>query len=147
MPRASKPFRTPRIASNASASSAAAGRGADTVIEAVGVAATFELCQLLVAAGGTIANVGVHGAKADLHLERLWSHNITITTRLVDTVSTPQLLRMVEAKQLDPEQLVTHHFAMTDMMDAYDVFSRAAETQALKVIIEAADPAAARSAA
>lgn len=83
------------------------GRGADTVIEAVGVAATFELCQLLVAAGGTIANVGVHGAKADLHLERLWSHNITITTRLVDTVSTPQLLRMVEAKQLDPEQLVT----------------------------------------
>lgn len=123
------------------------GRGADTVIEAVGVAATFELCQLLVAAGGTIANVGVHGAKADLHLERLWSHNITITTRLVDTVSTPQLLRMVEEKQLDPEQLVTHHFAMADMMDAYDVFSRAAETQALKVIIEAADPAAARSAA
>ena len=122
------------------------GRGADTVIEAVGVAATFELCQMLVAAGGTIANVGVHGAKADLHLERLWSHNITITTRLVDTVSTPQLLRMVEAKQLDPEQLVTHHFAMADMMDAYDVFSRAAETQALKVIIEAADPAAARSA-
>jgi alcohol dehydrogenase len=66
---------------------------------------------------------------------------------LVDTVSTPQLLRMVEAKQLDPEQLVTHHFAMADMMDAYDVFSRAAETKALKVIIEAADPAAARSAA
>ena len=123
------------------------GRGADTVIEAVGVAATFELCQLLVAVGGTIANVGVHGAKADLHLERLWSHNITITTRLVDTVSTPQLLRMVEAKQLGPEQLVTHHFAMADMMDAYDVFSRAAETKALKVIIEGVDPAAARSAA
>lgn len=121
------------------------GRGADTVIEAVGVAATFELCQLLVAVGGTIANVGVHGAKADLHLERLWAHNITITTRLVDTVSTPKLLRMVEAKQLNAEQLVTHHFAMADMMDAYDVFSRAAETKALKVIIEAADPAMAGS--
>lgn len=107
----------------------------------------FELCQLLVAAGGTIANVGVHGAKADLHLEHLWSRNITITTRLVDTVSTPQLLRMVEAKQLDPGELVTHHFAMTDMMDAYEVFSRAAETKALKVIIEADDPRTTRPAA
>ena len=75
--------------------------GVDTVVEAVGVPATFELCQSLVAPGGTIANVGVHGQKADLHLERLWSHNITITTRLVDTVSTPILLKAVTSKKVD----------------------------------------------
>ncbi|WP_332816665.1 zinc-dependent alcohol dehydrogenase family protein [Sphingopyxis sp.] len=111
------------------------GRGADTVIEAVGIAATFELCEELVAAGGTIANIGVHGTKADLHLERLWDHNIAITTGLVDTVSTPQLLKMVEAKQIDPTPLITHHFAMADILAAYDVFGRAADTKALKVII------------
>ncbi len=111
------------------------GRGADTVIEAVGIAATFELCEELVAAGGTIANVGVHGTKVDLHLERLWSRNIAITTRLVDTVSTPQLLEMVGAKQIEPAGLITHRFAMADILEAYDVFTRAADTRALKVII------------
>jgi len=111
------------------------GRGADTVIEAVGIAATFELCEDLVAVGGTIANVGVHGTKADLHLEHLWDHNVAITTRLVDTVSTDRLLKMVEAKQIDPKPLVTHHFAMADILEAYDVFARAADTKALKVII------------
>jgi len=80
-----------------------AGRGADTVIEAVGIPATFELCQELLAPGGIIANIGVHGIKADLHLERLWSQNISITTRLVDTVSTPTLLRTVMAKKVDPK--------------------------------------------
>lgn len=111
------------------------GRGADTVIEAVGISATFELCQDLVAAGGTIANIGVHGAKADLHLDRLWSHNIAITTRLVDTAATPMLLRMVEAKQVDPRKLITHRFPMADILKAYDVFEHAADTGALKVII------------
>ena len=111
------------------------GRGADTVIEAVGIPATFELCQDLVAAGGTIANIGVHGAKADLHLDRLWSHNIAITTRLVDTAATPMLLRMVEAEQIDPRKLITHRFPMTDILKAYDVFEHAADTGALKVII------------
>ncbi|AJA08047.1 alcohol dehydrogenase, zinc-binding [Sphingopyxis fribergensis] len=111
------------------------GRGVDTVIEAVGVPATFELCQELVAVGGIIANIGVHGAKADLHLERLWSRNIAITTRLVDTVSTPMLLKTVAAKKLDPAQLITHRFALAEAMAAYDVFARASETGALKVII------------
>jgi len=111
------------------------GRGVDTAIEAVGVPATFELCQDLVAPGGIIANIGVHGHKADLHLERLWSHNIAITTRLVDTVTTPMLLRTVMAGKLEPARLITHHFALDDILDAYDVFGRAAETEALKVII------------
>ncbi|MEQ1634860.1 MAG: zinc-dependent alcohol dehydrogenase family protein, partial [Planctomycetota bacterium] len=97
-------------------------RGVDVAIEAVGIPATFNLCEDLVAAGGTIANVGVHGSKVDLHLERLWSHNVTITTRLVDTVSTPMLLRMLTAKQLQPSQLVTHRFALGEMLEAYDVF-------------------------
>lgn len=113
------------------------GRGADVVIEAVGIPATFELCQDIVAPGGTIANVGVHGAKADLHLEKLWAHNITITTRLVDTVTTPMLLKTIRARKIDPAQLITHRFKLTDIMEAYDVFSRAAETKALKVILEA----------
>ncbi|MBA3941178.1 MAG: alcohol dehydrogenase [Sphingopyxis sp.] len=111
------------------------GRGVDTAVEAVGIPATFELCQNLVAAGGVIANIGVHGVKADLHLERLWSHNVTITTRLVDTASTSMLLKTVAAKTLDPAPLITHRFALCDAMDAYDVFARAADTGALKVII------------
>ena len=113
-----------------------AGRGVDTVIEAVGIPATFELCQDLVAPGGTIANVGVHGVKADLHLERLWSHNMTITTRLVDTVSTPMLLKSVQSKRIDAKQLITHHFKLGDILQAYDTFANAADTKALKVIIE-----------
>lgn len=111
------------------------GRGVDTAVEAVGIPATFELCQDLVAAGGVIANIGVHGVKADLHLERLWSRNVTITTRLVDTASTSMLLKTVTARTLDPAPLITHRFALGDVMDAYDVFTCAAETGALKVII------------
>jgi alcohol dehydrogenase len=111
------------------------GRGVDTAIEAVGVPATFVLCEDLVAPGGVIANVGVHGEKVDLHLERLWSHNITITTRLVDTVTTPMLLKSVGANKVDPKQLITHRFAFADMMAAYDTFGRAGEAHALKVLV------------
>ena len=113
------------------------GRGVDTAIEAVGIPATFQLCQDIVAPGGTIANVGVHGCKVDLHLEKLWSHNVTITTRLVDTVSIPMLLKTVQSKRIDAKQLITHHFKLDRILDAYDTFSRAADTKALKVIIEA----------
>ncbi|MBI2770392.1 MAG: zinc-dependent alcohol dehydrogenase family protein [Burkholderiales bacterium] len=113
------------------------GRGVDTAIEAVGIPATFTLCEDIVTAGGTIANVGVHGVKADLHLERLWSHNITITTRLVDTVSMPMLLKTVQSKRIDAKQLITHRFKLSEILQAYDTFGRAADTKALKVIIEA----------
>lgn len=113
------------------------GRGVDTAIEAVGIPATFELCQELVAAGGTIANIGVHGTKADLHLERLWDRNITITTRLVDTVSTSMLLNVLTAKKLQPALLVTHRFKLDRILDAYEAFRNASSTGALKVIIEA----------
>ena len=113
------------------------GRGVDTAIEAVGIPATFELCQEIVAAGGTIANVGVHGVKVDLHLEKLWSHNITITTGLVDTVSTPMLLKTLLAKRIDAKQLITHRFRLADILKAYDTFGKAADTKALKVIVEA----------
>src|SRR6187455_2467727 len=94
------------------------GRGVDTAIEAVGVPATFLLCQDLVAPGGIIANIGVHGHKVDLHLERLWSQNIAITTRLVDTVTTPMLLKTVQAKKLDPSRLITHRFKLNQIIDA-----------------------------
>ncbi|WP_354361940.1 zinc-dependent alcohol dehydrogenase family protein [Undibacterium sp. GrIS 1.8] len=110
-------------------------RGADTAIEAVGIPATFELCEKIIAAGGTIANVGVHGTKVDLFLENLWDRNITITTRLVDTVSTPMLMNVVQSKKIDPKLLITHRFKLNDIMKAYDTFQHAAETQALKVII------------
>ncbi len=110
--------------------------GVDTAIEAVGVPATFELCQGIVAAGGTIANIGVHGRKVDLHLETLWDRNITITTRLVDTVSTPMLLKTLCSHQIDPKALITHRFAFTSVLEAYETFSHAAEHHALKVIIE-----------
>ena len=113
------------------------GRGVDAAIEAVGVPATFVLCEDLVAPGGVIANIGVHGAKVDLHLERLWSQNISITTRLVDTVTTPMLLKTVQSRKIDPTRLITHHFKLDQILDAYDTFGRAADTHALKVIIAA----------
>jgi alcohol dehydrogenase len=113
------------------------GRGVDAAIEAVGVPATFVLCEDIVAPGGTIANIGVHGVKADLHLERLWSQNITITTRLVDTVTTPMLLKTVQSKTLDPTSLITHRFLFDRILDAYETFANAASTRALKVIINA----------
>lgn len=113
------------------------GRGVDTAIEAVGVPATFLLCEELVGPGGVIANIGVHGKKVDLHLETLWSKNITITTRLVDTVTTPMLLKTVQSKKLDPTRLITHRFTLDQILEAYDTFGRAADTKALKVIISA----------
>jgi alcohol dehydrogenase len=113
-----------------------AGRGVDTAIEAAGVPATFLLCQDIVAPGGTVANIGVHGKPVELHLERLWSRNIAITTRLVDTVSTPMLLKTVVAGTIDPRQLITHRFPFERMLDAYDTFAHPAATGALKVIIE-----------
>ena len=113
------------------------GQGVDTAIEAVGIPATFKLCQDVVAAGGTVANVGVHGCKADLDLERLWSHNVTITTGLVDTFSIPMLLKTVQSKRIDAGQLITHRFKLTEMLAAYDTFGKAADTRALKVIVEA----------
>jgi len=112
------------------------GRGVDVAIEAVGVPATFILCEDIVAPGGVIANIGVHGSKVDLHLERLWSANITITTRLVDTVTTPMLLKAVRSRKIDPKQLITHRFTRDRILDAYETFSHAADTHALKVIIE-----------
>ncbi len=112
-------------------------RGVDTAIEAVGVPATFELCEKIVAPGGTIANIGVHGTKVDLHLENLWDRNITITTRLVDAVTTPMLLNVVRSKRIDPRILVTHRFKLDNILEAYETFEHAAKTRALKVIIEA----------
>ncbi len=111
------------------------GLGADVAIEAVGIPETFELCTRLVRPGGRVANVGVHGAPVTLHLEDLWIRNLTITTGLVDTSTTPLLLDMLANRQLDPRGMVTHRFGLGEMMEAYDVFSRAGENEALKVAL------------
>ncbi|MER6030055.1 zinc-dependent alcohol dehydrogenase family protein [Streptomyces sp. NPDC001851] len=111
------------------------GLGADVAIEAVGVPESFELCTRMVRPGGRVANVGVHGKPATLHLEDLWIKNVTITTGLVDTYSTPTLLRMAAAGRLPTGQLVTHTFPLDGMEDAYEVFSKAGETGALKVVL------------
>ncbi|MDW4910731.1 zinc-dependent alcohol dehydrogenase family protein [Streptomyces sp. ADMS] len=111
------------------------GLGADVVIEAVGVPESFELCTRMVRPGGHVANVGVHGKPATIHLEDLWIKNVTITTGLVDTYSTPTLLRMATAGRLPTAQLVTHTFPLERMEEAYDVFARAADTGALKVVL------------
>lgn len=115
------------------------GMGVDVAVEAVGLPETFELCEEIVGAGGIIANIGVHGAKADLHLEKLWSENISITTRLVDTTTTAMLLKIVQSGRLNPSKLVTHRFQLDSILDAYATFSHASKTQALKVIIEMAN--------
>ena len=111
------------------------GLGADVVIEAVGAPDTFELCTRLVRPGGHVANVGVHGKPATLHLEELWIRNVTITTGLVDTYSTPSLMRLLTSGQLDAQRFVTHRFPLDDILAAYDVFARAGETGALKVVL------------
>ena len=112
------------------------GRGVDTAIEAVGVPASFITCEDIVAPGGVIANIGVHGIKADLHLERLWDRNIAITTRLVDTVTTPMLLKTVQSHKIDATKLITHRFKFAKILEAYETFGAAADTHALKVLIE-----------
>lgn len=111
------------------------GLGADVVVEAVGVPETFEMCTRMVRPGGHVANVGVHGKSAVLHLEDLWIKNVTITTGLVDTFSTPTLLRMMAGGRLPASSMVTHTFPLEQMEEAYDVFSRAADTGALKVVL------------
>jgi alcohol dehydrogenase len=111
------------------------GLGVDTAIEAVGVPETFELCAALVRPGGTVANVGVHGKPATLHLEDLWIKGVTITTGLVDTSSTPTLLRLIASGELDVEPFVTHRYPMDSFLEAYDTFGRAGEMGALKVVL------------
>lgn len=113
------------------------GLGADVAFEAVGVPETFELAADLIRPGGHVANIGVHGAPATLHLERLWIRDVTITTGLVDTFSIPQLLRLIENGRIDPSLFATHHFALGDTMEAYDTFADAANTNALKVVLQA----------
>jgi alcohol dehydrogenase len=111
------------------------GLGADVVMEAVGIPSTFEMCTALVRPGGRVANIGVHGAAATIHLETLWIKNVTITTGLVDTSTTPRLLRLLADRHLDPTPIITHRFGLGQFMEAYDVFGRPVETGALKVVL------------
>jgi len=113
------------------------GLGVDVAVEAVGVPQTFELCTELVRSGGHVANIGVHGHPATLHLETLWIRDVTMTTGLVDAVSTAMLLRLIEGGRLDPTPFATHRFGLDDAEQAYDVFADAANTQALKVVLTA----------
>ena len=110
-------------------------RGVDVAIEAVGIPSSFDVCQAVVAAGGHIANIGVHGKPVQLNLDKLWSHNITLTTRLVDTVTTPMLLKTVMSGKLKPGKLITHHFALDEILQAYQTFGNAMDERALKVIV------------
>jgi alcohol dehydrogenase len=110
-------------------------KGVDVAIEAVGVPATFELCEKIIGAGGHLANIGVHGKSVTLHLEELWSKNITITTGLVDTSTTPLLFKTIQSGKLEPKNLITHHFKLDEIIEAYEVFGNAAKEKALKVIL------------
>jgi len=111
------------------------GLGADVTIEAVGVPATFELAVEMARPGGRIANIGVHGKPATLHLEDQWIRDITITTGLVDAYSTPTLLRLLTSHHIDAGRFVTHRFALEEFGKAYDVFARSGDTGALKVVL------------
>jgi alcohol dehydrogenase len=110
-------------------------KGVDVAIEAIGSPLSFDICQSIVAAGGHLANIGVHGKPVQLNMDKLWSHNMTLTTRLVDTVTTPMLLKTVLSGKVKPQQLITHHFALKDVMQAYDTFGNAMKEHALKVIL------------
>ena len=110
-------------------------QGVDVAIEAVGIPATFDICQKLLKPGGHLANVGVHGKPVELHIEELWIRNVTITMGLVCTSTTSMFLKNVESKKLQPEKLVSHRFDFSDMINAYEVFGNATKEKALKVII------------
>ncbi len=110
-------------------------KGVDVAIEAVGMKPTFEMCEEIITPGGHIANIGVHGKSVTLHLETLWSKNITITTRLVDTVTTPMLFKTVLSKKIEPKKLITHRFKLDQIIEAYEIFGNAAKEKALKVIL------------
>ena len=112
------------------------GRGVDVAIEAVGIPATFDFCQKIIGVDGTVANCGVHGKPVEFELDRLWIRNINITTGLVSTNTTPQLLKALETHKIEPEKLVTHYFKLSEIEKAYEVFSKAADHHAIKVIIE-----------
>jgi alcohol dehydrogenase len=114
-------------------------RGVDVAIEAVGAPATFTICQDIVTAGGHIANIGVHGHSVELKLETLWSRNITLTTRLVDAVTTSMLVKTILSRKLAPRDLITHEFGLNDMLKAYEVFGNAATEKTLKVLLRAND--------
>ncbi len=111
------------------------GKGVDVAIEAVGSPATFDICQSILAPGGHLANIGVHGKSVELHLEKLWSSNVTITTRLVDTITTPLLMKIVQTGKLKPQQLITHRFTLSEIIKAYEMFGNAAKEKVLKIII------------
>jgi alcohol dehydrogenase len=113
------------------------GLGVDVAIEAVGIPETFELCADIVRPGGHVANVGVHGAPATLHLEKLWIKDVTIMTGLVDTSTTPRLLELIANGRLDPTPFATHHFELDDTESAYETFADATSTNALKVVLSA----------
>lgn len=115
------------------------GLGADVAVEAVGIPETFELATELIRPGGRVANVGVHGKPATLHLESLWIRNVTITTGLVDTFTIPTLLKAIQAGQMDPLPFATHTLPFADAMQAYDTFARPGDTNALKVVMELAE--------
>jgi alcohol dehydrogenase len=115
------------------------GLGADVGFEAVGVPETFELAAELIRPGGRVANIGVHGKPASLHLEKLWIRDVTITTGLVDTFSIPQLMKLIASGRLDPSLFATHRFALGETMAAYDTFADAANTNALKVVLQGAN--------
>src|ERR1019366_7653663 len=118
------------------------GLGADVAFEAVGMPQTFELAAELIRPGGRVANIGVHGQSATLHLEKLWIRDVTITTGLVDTFSIPQLMRLIVSGRLDPSLFATHRFALGDTMTAYDTFADAANTNALKIVLQGASGSA-----
>ncbi|KAG2418842.1 hypothetical protein HFD88_001944 [Aspergillus terreus] len=115
------------------------GRGFDSVIEAVGVPATFELCQGIIGVGGSVANVGVHGKPVTLHMERLWDRNINIRASLVDATTTPMLLRLFDAGQIDARPLITHVFPFNDVLKAYATSKEAAKEEAMKIVIDIAE--------
>jgi alcohol dehydrogenase len=113
------------------------GEGVDVAIEAVGLPATFDICQGIVSAGGHLANIGVHGKPVVLQMQKLWDRSLTLTTRLVDTVTTPMLIKAFQSGRLQPGRLVTHRFALDDILNAYDTFGNASKHAALKVVLKA----------
>ena len=109
--------------------------GVDVAVEAAGLPAAFDICQTIIAPGGRISNVGVHGKPVELRLDKLWSSNITLSTRLVDAGTTPLLMKMVQSRRLEAKKLVSHRFELPEILKAYDTFANAAKERAIKVIV------------
>jgi alcohol dehydrogenase len=103
------------------------GAGADVAIEALGLQETFESALRCVRPGGTVSSLGVYSGKLQLPYEAfaagLGDHTIVTTLCPGGKERMSRLMRMVESGRFDPTPMITHSFPLSEIGEAYRIFS------------------------